>query len=105
MESEDFLQLLYHSKGLVGNSSVGIRECAFLGVPVINIGSRQHRRQQGGNVLDVPHDKEAIKNAIETHFQHGRPVSSAIYGTGEAGKSIAALLSSLPLRFHKTIVY
>ncbi|GGD84783.1 UDP-N-acetylglucosamine 2-epimerase [Planktosalinus lacus] len=105
MESSDFLELLYHSKGLVGNSSVGIRECAFLGVPVINIGTRQHRRQQGGNVVDVTYDKEAIKAAVENHFQNGRLNSSDIYGIGDAGKSIAALLSSLPLRFHKTIVY
>ncbi len=105
MEGEDFLQLLYHSKGLVGNSSVGIRECAFLGVPVINIGSRQHRRQQGGNVVDIAYDKDAIIKAIETHFKNGRLAASHIYGSGEAGKSIAALLSTLPLRFHKTIVY
>lgn len=105
MESEDFLQLLYHSNGLVGNSSVGIRECAFLGVPVINIGSRQHRRQQGGNVMDVDYDKNSIKNAIESHFKNGRKASSHIYGTGKAGTSIAQLLHTLPLRFHKTIVY
>jgi UDP-hydrolysing UDP-N-acetyl-D-glucosamine 2-epimerase len=66
MQGEDFLELLHHSKGLVGNSSVGIRECAFLGVPVVNIGSRQHRRQRGKNVIDVGYEKEAIKNAIQT---------------------------------------
>lgn len=105
MEGEDFLQLLYHSKGLVGNSSVGIRECAFLGVPVVNIGSRQHRRQRAGNVVDVDYTTEAIKAAIQNQLQNGRMANSDIYGTGEAGKSIATLLSKLPLRFHKTIVY
>ena len=38
---------------IVGNSSVGIRECSFLGVPVVNIGSRQQGRERGQNVIDV----------------------------------------------------
>lgn len=105
MEGTDFLQLLYHSKGLVGNSSVGIRECAFLGVPVVNIGSRQHRRQRAGNVVDVDYTTEAIKAAIQNQLQNGRCAPSDIYGSGDAGTAIAALLSKLPLRFHKTIVY
>src|SRR5262249_44146738 len=52
MEPIDFLRLLYNSRCLVGNSSVGIRECSFLGVPVVNIGSRQSGRDRGQNVLD-----------------------------------------------------
>ena len=39
MKGDDFLKLLNNSKCLIGNSSVGIRECAYLGVPVVNIGS------------------------------------------------------------------
>ena len=41
MEPVDFLKLIKNSKCLVGNSSVGIRESAFLGIPVVNIGTRQ----------------------------------------------------------------
>ena len=40
MESEDFLRLVYNSRCIVGNSSVGIRETSFLGVPSVNIGTR-----------------------------------------------------------------
>lgn len=105
MEGEDFLELLFHSKGLVGNSSVGIRECSFLGVPVVNIGSRQHRRQRGENVTDVTYDSKAIINAIKTHFQNRRLLKSDVYGTGDSGAKIADLLAELPLQFHKTIEY
>jgi len=105
MEGEDFLELLYHSKGLLGNSSVGIRECAFLGVPVVNIGSRQYRRQRGQNVIDVGYEEEAIIKAIQTHLQNGSVSGSDIYGTGNSGTKIADLLAELPLQFHKTIVY
>ncbi|MFL1012224.1 UDP-N-acetylglucosamine 2-epimerase [Flavisericum labens] len=105
MESTDFLQLLLNSDCLIGNSSVGIRECAYLGVPVVNIGSRQNKRERGGNTMDVDYDQKAIESAIKNMLQKGRFVSSSIYGKGTSGNHIAKLLSELPLKFHKTIMY
>lgn len=105
MEGEDFLRLLINSKCLIGNSSVGIRECAYLGVPVVNIGSRQNRRDRGNNVIDVNYSKDEILQAIHSHLMKGRKLSSDIYGGGNAGKKIAKLLADLPLVFHKTIEY
>lgn len=105
MEGADFLRLLINSKCLVGNSSVGIRECGFLGVPAINIGSRQNRRERGENVIDVDYLKEEIIDAINKCLANGKAKRSTIYGTGDAGKKIAELLVSVPLRFHKTISF
>ncbi len=47
MFPEDFLRLLVHSTAIVGNSSVAIRECSFLGVPAVNVGTRQQGRERG----------------------------------------------------------
>ncbi|MFV8325999.1 UDP-N-acetylglucosamine 2-epimerase [Flavobacterium sp. ZS1P14] len=105
MEGKDFLQLLQHSSCLIGNSSVGIRECAFLGVPVVNIGSRQNKRDRGGNSIDVDYFQEKIEVAILDSITRGKVVSSSIYGKGKAGEQIAHLLLQLPLQFHKTITY
>jgi len=105
MESDDFLKLLTHSKCLIGNSSAGIRECSFLGVPVVNIGTRQHRRQRGSNVVDVPYHKEKIKEAIQERISKGRLPSEAIYGDGLSGKRIAKIIANTPLTFCKTIRY
>lgn len=105
MEGRDFLKLLNHSKGIVGNSSVGIRECAYLGIPAVNIGSRQNKRERGYNVIDVGYDREQIIHAIKHHLSNGKCPKSNIYGNGKAGVQIANLLARLPLRFHKTIVY
>lgn len=105
MEGDDFLVLLNNASGLVGNSSVGIRECAYLGVPVVNIGSRQNKRDRGYNVIDVDYDKEGIKAAIDKILKGDKPRSSQVYGGGNAGKEIAGLLSKIELRFHKTITY
>jgi UDP-hydrolysing UDP-N-acetyl-D-glucosamine 2-epimerase len=105
MEGTDFLQLLQHSDCLIGNSSVGIRECAYLGVPVVNIGSRQNRRLQGTNVINVVYTQKKIEEAVIKAVQSGKSSSSAIYGNGKAGERIAELLVKLPLQFHKTIMY
>ncbi|MFK2820696.1 UDP-N-acetylglucosamine 2-epimerase [Flavobacteriaceae sp. LMIT009] len=106
MIPEDFLRLLINSKGLVGNSSVGIRECAYLGVPVVNLGTRQNGRARGENVMDVDYNKEDIKEAIIAHINNDSSIDSdSIYGIGDSGKKIAEILAEVELRFHKTITY
>jgi UDP-hydrolysing UDP-N-acetyl-D-glucosamine 2-epimerase len=105
MEPQDFLRLLKNADCLIGNSSVGIRECAFLGVPVVNIGSRQAGRDRGANVMDVDYNKAQIKEAILTQIKNGHQQKDSIYGDGTAGKKIADLLASVPLQFDKKLMY
>ncbi len=101
----DFLHVLYKSRGIVGNSSVGIRECAFLGVPAVNIGTRQGGRERGQNVLDVDYDRALIADAIRHHLRNGRCPQDAVYGDGSAGQQIAALLAEQPLGIEKRLTY
>ena len=105
MDGEDFLRLLVSSKCIVGNSSVGIRECAWLGVPAVNIGSRQNRRERGNNVTDVDYSKDQIREAVYICLKNGKAEPSDIYGKGDAGSQIGDLLASIPLKFHKTITF
>ena len=105
MEPTDFLRLLVNATCLIGNSSVGIRECAYLGVPVVNIGTRQNRRDRGNNTLDVGYNADEIQQAVTYWLNSERPESSEVYGGGNAGEIIADSLSKVPLKFHKTITY
>ncbi|MGB3775792.1 MAG: UDP-N-acetylglucosamine 2-epimerase, partial [Leeuwenhoekiella sp.] len=105
MEPHDFLCLLNHSAALVGNSSVGIRECGYLGIPVVNIGTRQHNRQRGHNVIDVDYDKKEIANAIQECIKSGKKPRATHFGNGKAGRAIAEVLATAELRYHKTITY
>lgn len=105
MPPEDFLRLLIGAKCLIGNSSAGIRECSFLGVPAVNIGSREAGRERGPNVIDVGYDREAIIEAARQHLANGRYPSSTLYGNGHAGERIAALLAEVPLTIEKRITY
>jgi UDP-hydrolysing UDP-N-acetyl-D-glucosamine 2-epimerase len=102
---EDFLRLLYNSRGIVGNSSVAIRECAYLGVPAVNIGTRQSGRDRGRNVLDVDYDRNAILAAIRQQFDAGRLPLDGIYGIGDAGLRIADVIAETPLSYAKRLTY
>ncbi len=105
MEGRDFLRLLYNSTCLIGNSSVGVRECSYLGVPVVNIGTRQQNRERGKNVIDVSYDRVEIKKAIQTQINAGRYEPDLIYGDGGAGEKIAEALGTVPLIFQKSLAY
>lgn len=105
MTPVDFLRLVKNSLCLVGNSSVGVRECAFLGVPVVNIGTRQNRRQKSKNVVECGYDIGAISNAINKQVSRSHYEPDYIYGDGTAGQEIADVLATCKLRSHKTITY
>ena len=105
MEPLDFLTLLYNSDGIIGNSSVAIRESSYLGVPAINIGTRQSDRERGVNVVDTAHDRFEIKKAILKHLNGNMGMHSNLYGDGNAGKMIANILSKVDLSFSKKINY
>ncbi len=101
----DFLKLLKNSRALVGNSSVGIRECSYMGVPVVNVGNRQNRRSRAKNVLDVSYSEKEILKATKQAIATDHFPSSNIYGNGDAGEKIANILANTQLSFDKTITY
>ncbi len=105
MEPRDFLNILLMSKMIVGNSSVAIRECSYLGVPAVNIGSRQNRRMRGKNVIDVEHNRISIMDAIKCHLTSGSKPGECIYGDGFSGQRIADELANWELTFKKVLNY
>lgn len=102
---EEFIRLLNGAECIVGNSSVGIRECAWLGVPAVNIGGRQAGRDQGQNVIDVPYDRDKIAAAIRAWRDRDRPPSDPLYGDGYSGERIAEHLATMPLTVEKRLTY
>jgi UDP-hydrolysing UDP-N-acetyl-D-glucosamine 2-epimerase len=102
---ETYVKLMRHTACLVGNSSSGIREGAYVGTPVVNIGTRQQRRLAGSNVIHVPHGAAAICEAIERQVEHGRYTMEPIYGEGKAGEKIADILSYKTVNAQKLITY
>jgi len=84
MRFEYFLTLLKNATAIVGNSSAGIREAPVYGVPVINIGNRQHNRFNLPSIINVAEDKSAIVSAL-THLPPSI-TPSMHFGTGKSAK-------------------
>jgi len=92
LEPEVFAGLAKRAAAIVGNSSFGIREASYLGLPAVNIGTRQEGRERASNVTDVPHESEQIRRAIlDVAGQRYDP--STLYGDGKAGQRIADYLA------------
>lgn len=101
---ENYLQIMNLTSCQIGNSSSGLREGAFLGTPVVNIGSRQIGREHGLNVINVNSDAVEIKRAVETQLTHGKYPQSLLYGDGFAGRRIADILASdLTIKIQKSM--
>lgn len=102
---ENYARLIRHCACLVGNSSSALREGAFLGVPAVNVGSRQFGRERGINVIDVGYHADAIYTAIRKQLAHGRYESDPIYGDGHAAERIVRLMTEADLSVQKRLTY
>ena len=104
MSPEDFLKLTISSSCIIGNSSVAIRECSFLGVPAVNLGTRQFGRERGSNVIDSSHDSADIISAVKRQLSRTDITQDNLYGDGTAGEKIASILSECKFNISKTLL-
>ncbi len=102
---ETYVRLMLSCACAVGNSSAPLREGAFVGVPTVNVGTRQQGRDRADNVVDAVYDRREIVAAVERQLAHGRYSSSHLYGDGGAGARIAKILAATPLRVQKRLSY
>ena len=102
---ETYIALMVKAASIVGNSSAAVREGALIGVPAVNVGTRQQGRQRGSNLVDVGYHRTAIADAIERQVKRGRYEGEPIYGDGQAGERIAQVLSTCTIRLQKQITY
>lgn len=97
-----FINLYRNVSALIGNSSSGIHETPTMKIPAINIGSRQHGRERAANVIDVPHDTEKIKAAIQkavfdNSFRDFVKTIKNPYGDGTSADRIVTILKKASL--------
>lgn len=97
----DFIALLRRAQCLVGNSSAGIKEASFFGVPVVNVGTRQEGRTRSENILDVGYEAGAIRSAIERQISHGPYPPSLIYYKPDTSRRMVEILKTAPLYTQK----
>ena len=91
MRFEYFLTLLKHASFIAGNSSCGIREAPYYGVPTINVGSRQNRRTDNPDIIHTNYNHASVLNAINTAM-HTTIESSKLFGTGSSNSKFLQIL-------------
>lgn len=83
---EYFLTLLKNSQFIIGNSSAGIREAPYYGIPIINIGTRQQNRAVHADIVNVDYGVESIGKALEEIDQHQVKMTEADFGQGNSAQ-------------------
>ncbi|MFZ1801140.1 MAG: UDP-N-acetylglucosamine 2-epimerase [Chitinophagaceae bacterium] len=84
---EYFLSLLKNAQFIVGNSSAGIREAHYYGVPAINVGSRQTGRSNHDSVMHTGNSTHEILHALQNMEQtFVTPSIDFEFGTGNSAE-------------------
>ncbi len=88
-----FSELMKNAACMVGNSSAGVREAPFLGLPSLDVGSRQTNRAEAPSVVaSQAGDRAVILDFLRSHW--GRRVEQhAGFGTGSAAERFVEVLA------------
>ena len=97
----EFIALLKVAGCLIGNSSAGIKECSYLGTPVVNVGARQQGRLHAENVAHTGYDRDEILVAIKQQIAHGRYAPSHLYYRPNASQAMVDVLAGSELYTQK----
>lgn len=83
---EYFLTLLKNAQFIIGNSSAGIREAPYYGLPIINIGTRQQNRSMQADIINVAYDAESIGSALAKVKAHQVSTLTVDFGQGNSAE-------------------
>lgn len=107
MRFAHFSELMKNAACIVGNSSAGVREAPFLGVPSLNVGTRQMNRANSHSIWNCnAYDKKRIQAFLEQSWGK-RYQPDAGFGDGKAARKFVLALEnkefwerSLQKQFH-----
>ncbi|WP_372658487.1 UDP-N-acetylglucosamine 2-epimerase [Hydrogenophaga sp.] len=88
-----FSELMRHASAMVGNSSAGVREAPFLGVPSLDVGTRQNLRATGPSITHAhAFDAGKIEQFLSAQWGLKFP-TSAEFGDGQAAQRFVSALA------------
>jgi UDP-N-acetylglucosamine 2-epimerase (hydrolysing) len=92
MRFAHFSELMRNAAAMVGNSSAGVREAPFLGIPSLDIGTRQHNRADAPSIRFADAgDGAAIGTFLAEDWSKSHPRHEG-FGTGSAAERFVAVL-------------
>lgn len=87
-----FSELMKHAAVMVGNSSAGVREAPFLGLPSLDVGTRQTNRAQSPSIQACSaFDVQAIDRFLTERWGQRLPMDAS-FGAGDAAARFAEIL-------------
>jgi UDP-N-acetylglucosamine 2-epimerase (hydrolysing) len=87
-----FSELMKNAAAMVGNSSTGVREAPFIGLPSLDIGTRQINRTKAASVFFAEaSDTDAIAAFLHDQWGH-RHLRDEAFGEGKAAARFVAIL-------------
>lgn len=90
---EYFLTLLKKSELIIGNSSAGIREAPYYGIPTINVGTRQKNRALHDHIVNTSYDKDEIVEQLNKVMSH-KEIDTASFGKGDSAQRFITTLDN-----------
>ena len=93
MRFEHYITILKNSLFIIGNSSSGVREAPSLGVPSINIGTRQNNRSSAKSIININCNSKIIQATIKkitTSIEIKKRYKN--FGTGNSSKKIMEII-------------
>jgi UDP-N-acetylglucosamine 2-epimerase len=77
-----YLSMMNEVSCIIGNSSSGIVEAPYLGIPVVNIGDRQKGRYLCSNIFCCGVDEKDIENSFNKAVTHEKFKPNYYFGNG-----------------------
>lgn len=92
---EYYVSLLRNANFVLGNTSSGVREAPVLGVPCINVGSRQNGRVDSQLVLDTEIDFSAMMSSLKKVRVMNVSGGHTNFGSGSVADKIVKVLNDI----------
>ena len=94
MRFAHFSELMKNAKAMIGNSSAGVREAPFVGLPSLDIGTRQTNRAKSPSVFFAnAGETTAIATFLDSEWGKAYPRHDA-FGGGSASERFVAILKT-----------
>jgi UDP-N-acetylglucosamine 2-epimerase (hydrolysing) len=90
---EAFLVMLKHAKFVAGNSSAGIREAPYYGIPTINVGTRQNGRTTNPDIIHTGYNVEEILEGLRSAL-HKKVLPKQLFGEGKSNEKFLSIVSN-----------
>jgi UDP-N-acetylglucosamine 2-epimerase (hydrolysing) len=80
---EAFLVMLKHAQFIAGNSSAGIREAPYYGIPTLNVGTRQNGRTDNPDIIHTGYDTASILSGLQLAV-YKKVLPKQLFGEGKS---------------------